>query len=100
MSPKNMEVRIAGMAVRVPVYKSEPETLALVERVNAKIREFEEASARVNTQMFALQAAYAFALEAAATEDEVVQREDELLERIAALAADVEKLRDEVDESV
>ena len=70
-----LQVKMGGKTVQVPVFQDEKTTLQLVASVNARLREIEESSTRVDTQAFALQAAYLFAVdlargELAANEDE------------------------------
>lgn len=98
MIPKQMDVQIANATVRVPVYKSPEETTALAARVSERVREFEAASTRVNTQVFALQTAYTFAMELLELREEIAEREGQIVERIQRVAVDIEKLRDEIDE--
>ena len=60
-----LQVKLGGKTVQVPVYRDEKTTLLLVNDVNERLREIEEGSARVDTQAFALQAAYLFAADLA-----------------------------------
>lgn len=62
-SPDKMTVRIANASVEIPVYQDEKTTLAIVERVTGRIREIEETYNRVDSQAYALRAAYEFAIE-------------------------------------
>jgi hypothetical protein len=60
-----LQVKLGGRTVQVPIYQDEKTTLQLVDSVNERLREIEESSTRVDTQAFALQAAYLFAVDSA-----------------------------------
>ncbi|MCC6699627.1 MAG: cell division protein ZapA [Candidatus Hydrogenedentes bacterium] len=63
-----LQVKLGGKTVQVPVFQDEKTTLEIVASVNDRLREIEESSARVDTQAYALQAAYLFAVDSARAE--------------------------------
>jgi len=73
MSANSMRLRLGNMLVEVPIHRDEETTLWLVERVNQRLREIEQQSPVIDSQRFALLAAYAFAQEALELEDEVAE---------------------------
>lgn len=99
MSAPLTEVQIAGMSLKVPGSGSREATQALVERVHAKLRDLETRSAKVNTQAFALQAAYEFALEVAELKDAYAATEAGLVDSIKGLQERVNALRSQIEES-
>ena len=68
MKGDRIEVKVGGKTVSVPVYQDRRTTLRLVQRLDAKLKEIEAESPRIDTQAFALEAALAFAAELADTE--------------------------------
>lgn len=63
MSPAQIEVRLGGIRLTVPVYQDPHTTKKLVADVNQRIKAIEKRSKRIDTQAFALQAALSFAAE-------------------------------------
>lgn len=58
-----VETRIANVRLRLPVYKDKQTTLQLAEEITVLIEAMEEKAGRVDSQAFALQAAFAYAAE-------------------------------------
>lgn len=84
---------LGGMPLQLPMCIDEETTRAVIGRVNQRLRDIEAASGRVNTQAFALQAAYAFAadLERAERRQQAATQEllgalDGLIEKFAVLS--------------
>ncbi|MCC6797478.1 MAG: cell division protein ZapA [Candidatus Hydrogenedentes bacterium] len=98
MSAPQVEVQIAGMNLRVPKGETADTPTALVNKVHAKLKELESRSTKVNTQAFALQAAYEFALEVAELKDAYAATESRLVESIEALHERVKVLRKQIEE--
>jgi len=95
--PPEIEVRIANIPVRVPVYRDEATTRALAEELNARIQQLEQKARKIDTQAYALRVAYelltavveqraAAALEESALASSL-ERIAERLETIATVAA-------------
>lgn len=99
MSAPLTEVQIAGMKLRVPKSGVGETTAALVDRVHAKLKELESRGSKVNTQAFALQAAYEFALEAAELKEAYAASEARLVESINGLHDRVEALRSQIEDA-
>ena len=79
MSSPTVDVQIGGLTVRVPMYASIEDTRAIVEAVNSRLGQLEAKSGKVNTQAFALQAAYEFAIESVQLRDEVAKTEADIV---------------------
>ena len=80
-----LDVRIGGKTVAVPIYKDEVTTLQLVESVNARLRDIEESSRKIDTQAFALQAAFTFAADLARAHEEEAASEGALLQALTRM---------------
>lgn len=61
MTERHVEAAVGGMRLRVPVCCDPETTQAVVEAVNRRLKEIELKSDRVDSQRFALLAAYSFA---------------------------------------
>lgn len=85
MKAPTLQVKIGGKTVSVPIYRDEPTTLSLIELVNQRLEEIEASSPRVDTQAFALQTAYAFAVDIARLEAAASAEEDELVQALSRL---------------
>jgi len=80
-----IQVILGGKTVAVPIYKDEQTTLRIVELVNRRLQDIERDSPRIDTQAFALQAAFAFAVECARAEAAASEDEAELLQSLTRL---------------
>ncbi len=96
MSAKLTEVLIAGLTLKVPACETQQATEALVARVHAKLKDLESQSSKVNTQAFALQAAYEFAMEAAELRQAYSDAESRMVKSIQAIQERVEAFREQV----
>ncbi|MCP4644667.1 MAG: cell division protein ZapA [bacterium] len=85
--PTRLNVVIAGISITVPIWRDAETTQRIVDRVNDRIQEIEGRSRRVNTQMFALEAAFSFAQEVAKLEAARQQDETDLSEALEHLAS-------------
>lgn len=95
MNGGHIEARIANVKLRLPVVRDPKTTLELAEEVTARIKAMEEKAGRVDSQAFALQAAFAYAAELHA---ERAEREDDtrdLLKALDAIAASLNRLLEE-----
>ena len=99
MSSSTVDVQIGGITVRVPMYGSMEDTRAIVEAVNSRLGELEAKSGKVNTQAFALQAAYEFAIESVQLREEVAKAEDDIVGVVQDLTRRLETFREQVEES-
>lgn len=79
MKERTLKVRLGATTIETPVVRDESTTAHIVETVNEKLREIEQGSARVDTQAFALQAAFAFAAELFQLREAVSRQEAQLL---------------------
>lgn len=92
MNERYVETRIANVRLRLPVYRDKQTTLELAEAVTARIGEMEEKAGRVDSQAFALQAAFAYAVELHAERAERDGDTRELLKALDAIATQLNGL--------
>lgn len=93
--PDTIQVKIANVTVRVPVYLDEKTTRALAEQVSDHIKEIEGTASRIDTQAFALQAAHEFAAELHALKREQERDTRDLVVTLDAIATRLKELTDE-----
>lgn len=87
-----VEGRIANVKLRLPLYRDRQTTLEIAEEVTARIAEMEERVGRVDSQAFALQAAFAYAAELHAEQAEREQDTRELLKMLDGIATQLNGL--------
>lgn len=63
MSDEFVQARVAKVNLRLPVYRDKQTTLAIADEVSARVAEMEAQAGRIDSQAFALQAAFAYAAE-------------------------------------
>jgi cell division protein ZapA (FtsZ GTPase activity inhibitor) len=63
MSDESIQARVAKVNLRLPIYRDKQTTLAIAEEVTARVAAMEEQAGRIDSQAFALQAAFAYAAE-------------------------------------
>ena len=63
MSEEFVQARVAKVNLRLPIYRDKQTTLAIAEEVSARVAAMEEQAGRIDSQAFALQAAFAYAAE-------------------------------------
>jgi len=64
-SDGQMPVRLGNTRITVPVYQTKARTEQLVEELNARLKALETEGGRIDTQVYALQLAFHYAVEAA-----------------------------------
>lgn len=92
MSDGRMKVKLGGKTVEVAVYRDTRHTLRLAESVNERLKAIEAESGRIDTQAFALQAAFASAAEAQYHIDNAEADRAEMLKELDRLSKAVDKL--------
>lgn len=92
MSGGRMKVKLGGKPIEVPVYKDTRHTLRLAESINARLKAIEAESGRIDTQAFALEAAYACAAEAQQIIDNAEAGRAEMLKELDRLSRAIDKL--------
>lgn len=90
MSGEFIQARVAKVNLRLPLYRDAATTLAIADEVTAKVAELEAEAGRIDSQAFALQAAYAFAV---ALRQEKAAREEDNRDLLKALDRIAEQLR-------
>jgi len=87
-----VEARIANVKLRLPVFRDKQATLALADEVTARIAAMEESAGRVDSQAFALQAAFAYAMELEAEQADRDKDTRELLKVLDGIATQLNAL--------
>ena len=95
MIEKDINARIAGKSIKVPIYRDRRTTLKLIQRLNSRIQEIEKNSDRIDTQAFALQAALSFAAELADIEAEQEAETTQVFNELDALTKTLDRLQRE-----
>ena len=90
----HVEARIANVKLRLPVYRDKHATLELAAEVSARIAAMQEKAGRVDSQAFALQAAFAYAAELRAEQAERDKDTRELLKALDSIATQLNGLLD------
>ena len=98
MSEDRVRAKIANVTLDLPVYRDTASTLVLAEEVGALVASMEEGAGRIDSQAFALRAAYEFAhrLKSLEAENEADQRE--LIKALDGAASALTKLVETYDE--
>lgn len=63
MSEDFVQARVAKVNLRLPIYRDRQTTLSIADEVTARVAEMEAEAGRIDSQAFALQAAFAYAAE-------------------------------------
>jgi len=92
MSTPRIKVKLGGKSLEVPVYRDMRATQKLIERLNQRLKDIEAQSGRIDTQAFALEAAYTFAVEAQRLADDVEAERHETVKELDRLSKAVDKL--------
>ncbi len=87
-----MKVKLGGKTVEVPVYRDSRATLKLAERLNERLKAIEAKSSRIDTQAFALEAAFTFAAEAQRLADNADADRVTTLKELDRLSKAIDKL--------
>lgn len=87
-----VKVALRGVELSVPILKDEETTLRLVDAVNRRLRSIEAGARKVDTQKFALLAAYLFAMDAEETKLEAAEQEEQLLAKLDQLFTKVQEM--------
>jgi len=94
-APRTVEVVLGRARVSVPLYRDAETTREIAARVNERLEEIEEATGRVDTQAFALIAAYMFAADEDRMTRERGEETQELLVRLDKVCTALRGLADE-----
>ncbi len=95
MSGEHLDATVANVRLRVAVFRDEATTRRLLERLEKRVREIESQSPRINTQAFAIQAAFEYLTQledARAGENELNK---DLLRSLDGLATKLQELVEE-----
>lgn len=92
MSEDFVQARVAKVNLRLPVYRDRQTTLAIAEEVSARVAAMEEQAGRIDSQAFALQAAFAYAAELHAEKAERDGDTRDLLKVLDRIAGQLKRL--------
>ncbi len=87
-----MKVKLGGKTVEVPLYRDSRATLKLAERLNERLKAIEAQSGRIDTQAFALEAAFTFAAEAQRLGDDADADRVTTLKELERLSKTIDRL--------
>lgn len=93
--PETLSLKIANVTVPVPVYINEKTTREVAQQVTEKMKEIEGVFGRVDTQGFAIRAAYEFAMELHALQHQNEKDTQELNSALSALTTRLQELVNE-----
>lgn len=99
MIPSKVEVRLGGLNIRVVPFGTPQDTQTIVDTVNAKLAEIEATGVKVNTQAFALEAAYEFACDVARIRRECQSADEVLAATLEEVLSKIHALQGEIDTS-
>ena len=92
MSDPYIQTKIANVTLRVPVYRDQKHTLELAQEVGRLVASMESDADRIDSQAFALRAAYEFARQLRELEDENAADLKDLLKTLDSTATALQKL--------
>jgi cell division protein ZapA (FtsZ GTPase activity inhibitor) len=92
MSEDFVQARVAKVNLRLPVYRDRQTTLAIAEEVSARVAAMEEQAGRIDSQAFALQAAFAYAVELHAEKAERDGDTRDLVKALDRIASQLKRL--------
>ena len=95
MSPRQIKVKLGNAEIQLPLYQDEKTSKQIAQRVTERLKRIEEESDRIDTHAFALRAAFEFAAEAHAIQQEA---DDDTREIGVALDAIATRLKEIVAE--
>jgi hypothetical protein len=87
-----LQVKIGKATLKVPLCVDEQTTLAIVQRISDRLQDIEEHAPRIDTQAFALQAAYEFASEIHLLRKEQDQDAHDLIKALDAISSRLQEL--------
>ena len=92
MTDKKTTISIAGVTLTVPIHKNKQHTQRVVADIEKRLKDIQDRSRRIDTQAFALQAAYELAVEL----DRTTQSRRETAEQILDTLQDILQTLDEL----
>lgn len=95
MSEDFVQARVAKVNLRLPIYRDRQTTLSIADAVTARVAEMEAEAGRIDSQAFALQAAFAYAAELHAEQAERDADTRELLKVLDRIAGQLARLLEE-----
>jgi cell division protein ZapA (FtsZ GTPase activity inhibitor) len=94
MSPAKVTVEIAGVSLRIPVYKDPETTKRIAAELGQRLQEIEGRASRIDSHAFALEAALELAIERERLQGEADETTAQTLHALDTLAATLDELID------
>lgn len=98
MSDDFVLARVAKVNLRLPIYRDRQTTLAIAEEVTSRVAAMEEQAGRIDSQAFALQAAFAYAAELHAEKAERDADTRDLLKVLDRIAGQLKRLLEKAED--
>jgi len=99
MNLRTVEVNLGGLTLRVPAYESVEKTQDIVNELNERLKLLESSSTKINTQAFALLAAYEYAKATRELRDELSLKELEVVEWVGNIIKRINDLTRTIEEA-
>jgi len=92
MMKHEMELTIANIKLKVPLYGDEKNTERIAQQVEETYRQIEAESRRIDTPVSALQTAFSFAVEADRAKSTGERQDEEIVEALSGLVESINAL--------
>jgi len=97
MKEATLRTKIGNVTLNLPIYRDKQTTQALAESVSEVVAEIEASADRIDTQAFALRAAYTFAYRLKELEEQNDADLRELLKALDGTASALQRIVEEYD---
>ncbi len=97
MSAERRDVRLGGVPIKVPVVIDDETTEAIVAQVNERFKLVEAQGGKINTQVYALQTAYQFAVDLFILKKKMEAEETDLVRALDRLTASLQTTLAEIE---
>ncbi|MBI4559755.1 MAG: hypothetical protein HY706_19365 [Candidatus Hydrogenedentes bacterium] len=92
---ETLDARVGGVLMAVPIVRDLETTRNIIDIVNRRLAEIEAESTKIDTQLFALQAATGFAADFRELQEERAGEQRELARALQGLAGELRSLLEE-----
>jgi hypothetical protein len=97
VSAERRDVRLGGVPIKVPVVIDDETTEAIVAQVNERLKLVEAQGGKINTQVYALQTAYQFAVDLFTLRKKMEADESDLIRALDKLNASLQTAFAEIE---
>jgi cell division protein ZapA (FtsZ GTPase activity inhibitor) len=95
---RHIQLNLRNKSIRVPIIENAKTSQRIAELVDEKLAEIEADSDRIDTQSFALEAAYLFAGELISLQQSLQKDEKDLIKALDSIGSHLQKLLDPASE--